>query len=240
MTEGGTVEYTIPECLASGFYLVRHEIIALHQEAEFYPGCHQLEVTGSGSTVPSSGLVGFPGAYSASDPGIDYSPYQSKPGALILLRACAVADFDADSVEYIIPGPALFTCSGSGGSEPAPPAATPTSITVPTSSVIVDPVSSSPVALPTDVPAPIDEEDEDDEETDGEDQEDEELEDCPAEDDEDDDEQDEDCPAEDDTEDDDDDEDEDEDEDEGLQEEDDDEPTVPTKRQSLHERRLRF
>lgn len=74
--------YTIPECLAPGFYLVRHEIIALHAAfaypgAQFYPGCHQLEVTGSGTTEPSD-LVGFPGAYSPTDAGITYDAYKGR------------------------------------------------------------------------------------------------------------------------------------------------------------------
>lgn len=30
MTDGGSVTYTVPECIESGAYLVRHEIIALH------------------------------------------------------------------------------------------------------------------------------------------------------------------------------------------------------------------
>lgn len=30
MTAGGYVTYTVPECIESGAYLVRHEIIALH------------------------------------------------------------------------------------------------------------------------------------------------------------------------------------------------------------------
>ncbi|OBR14774.1 Cellulose-growth-specific protein [Colletotrichum higginsianum IMI 349063] len=104
------VKYTIPECIAPGQYLVRHEIIALHAAyaypgAQFYPGCHQLEVTGSGSTSPSD-LVAFPGAYKPADAGITYDPYKAS--------------------EYTIPGPALFSCSGSGsgsGSAPAPSAA---------------------------------------------------------------------------------------------------------------------
>ncbi|GKT52694.1 cellulose-growth-specific protein [Colletotrichum tofieldiae] len=67
------VKYTIPECIAPGQYLVRHEIIALHAAyaypgAQFYPGCHQIEVTGSGSTSPSD-LVAFPGAYKGTDAG---------------------------------------------------------------------------------------------------------------------------------------------------------------------------
>ncbi|VBB86024.1 Putative Glycoside Hydrolase Family 61 [Podospora comata] len=90
--------YTIPECLKPGFYLVRHEIIALHSAwaakgAQFYPSCHQLEVSGSGSVVPSASnaeLVGFPGAYDAEDPSILFQVWA--PGA------------------YNIPGPAVFEC----------------------------------------------------------------------------------------------------------------------------------
>ena len=42
--------------------------IALHgafepNGAQFYPSCIQIEVTGSGSALPTSGLVSFPGAY---------------------------------------------------------------------------------------------------------------------------------------------------------------------------------
>lgn len=75
--------YTIPSCLKSGYYLVRHEIIALHSAysypgAQFYPGCHQLQVTGSGSTVPSANLVAFPGAYKATDPGVTYDMYKGE------------------------------------------------------------------------------------------------------------------------------------------------------------------
>jgi len=89
------VDYTIPKCLAPGYYLVRHEILALHSAyaypgAQFYPSCHQLQVTGSGSTVPSANLVAFPGAYKGSDPGITYDAYKA--------------------TEYTIPGPAVFTC----------------------------------------------------------------------------------------------------------------------------------
>lgn len=76
------IEYTIPECIEPGFYLVRHEIIALHSAykypgAQFYPGCHQLEVSGSGTTTPSN-LVAFPGAYEPDHPGITYDAYAGK------------------------------------------------------------------------------------------------------------------------------------------------------------------
>jgi len=91
---GGSVTYTIPKCIASGYYLVRHEIIALHAAyqypgAQFYPGCHQLKVSGGGSTKPA-GLVSFPGAYKGSDAGITYDAYKAQA--------------------YTIPGPKKFTC----------------------------------------------------------------------------------------------------------------------------------
>lgn len=84
--------YTIPECLASGYYLVRHEIIAVfvantYPGVQIYPGCHQLEVTSSGSTTVSD-LVSFPGAYSSTDPGIVWDSSESTypiPGPVRLL-----------------------------------------------------------------------------------------------------------------------------------------------------------
>ena len=80
MKAGNLVKYTIPSCIAPGYYLVRHEIIALHSAyaypgAQFYPGCHQLKVTGSGTKNPA-GLVAFPGAYKGSDAGITYDAYK--------------------------------------------------------------------------------------------------------------------------------------------------------------------
>ncbi|KAJ9138247.1 Family 61 glycosyl hydrolase [Coniochaeta hoffmannii] len=87
-------QYTIPACLKKGYYLVRHEIIALHASytypgAQFYPGCHQLNVTGGGSTAPT-GLVSLPGAYKGTDPGITYDAYKAQT--------------------YTIPGPKVFSC----------------------------------------------------------------------------------------------------------------------------------
>jgi hypothetical protein len=80
MKAGGSVKYTVPKCIASGYYLVRHEIIALHSAytypgAQFYPGCHQLKVTGGGSAKPAA-LVAFPGAYKATDAGITVDAYK--------------------------------------------------------------------------------------------------------------------------------------------------------------------
>ena len=65
----------VPKDLQPGRYMIRHEIIMLElAPVQFYPNCAHLEVTGSGSLVPSDEyLVQFPGAYQLSDPGIAIS-----------------------------------------------------------------------------------------------------------------------------------------------------------------------
>lgn len=94
----------IPDSIASGNYVARHEIIALHSAnnvggAQNYPQCINLEVKSSGSDVPE-GVVGTE-LYTAQDKGIYVNIYY--PG------------FQAD--EYDMPGPALYT--GGSGSAPA-------------------------------------------------------------------------------------------------------------------------
>lgn len=100
----GKWSVTIPESLAPGQYVLRHEIIALHSAgsangAQNYPQCFNLEVTGSGSANPE-GVLGT-ALYTPEDAGIlvgIYSPL-------------------GDS--YEIPGPALWDGASSGSSGPA-------------------------------------------------------------------------------------------------------------------------
>jgi hypothetical protein len=77
------VTVPIPKSLPSGEYLFRVEHIALHSAgstggAQFYISCAQIKVTGGGSGSPT-GLVAFPGAYKASDPGILINIYYPVP-----------------------------------------------------------------------------------------------------------------------------------------------------------------
>ena len=74
---GQSYTLTLPDDIAPGDYLIRHEIIALQIAlsvggAEFYPSCTQVRVGGNGNGTPSP-TVHFPGAYSDTDPGI-YTP----------------------------------------------------------------------------------------------------------------------------------------------------------------------
>jgi len=83
IADGNQWTVTIPESLAPGNYVLRHEIIALHsagQEngAQAYPQCVNIEVTGSGSTDPcadGADCVGGTSLYTASDAGIKYDIY---------------------------------------------------------------------------------------------------------------------------------------------------------------------
>lgn len=109
IANGGKHELTVPEGLAAGKYLIRQEIIALHESdtafseneargAQFYPSCVQVEVTGSGSAVPDQGFD-FNADYSYEDPGI-------------------VFDLYGDVTDYEIPGPEVWS-GASGGDSPA-------------------------------------------------------------------------------------------------------------------------
>lgn len=102
---------TVPASLAPGEYLIRHELLALHQanNPQFYPECAQLIVTGSGTAAPpSSALVAFPGAYKGTEPGIAFN-----------------IDSDAakKATTYPIPGPPVWDGTGNAppsGSDPEP------------------------------------------------------------------------------------------------------------------------
>ncbi|KAL2259697.1 hypothetical protein VTK26DRAFT_6535 [Humicola hyalothermophila] len=89
----GRMDVRIPADIAPGDYLLRAEAIALHTAgsaggAQFYMTCYQLTVTGSGTAEPAT--VNFPGAYSASDPGI-------------LVNIHAAMD------SYVVPGPSVYS-----------------------------------------------------------------------------------------------------------------------------------
>jgi hypothetical protein len=66
IADGNKWTSTIPAGLASGQYLVRYEIVALHStgQPQYYPGCVQVNVKNGGADKPSaSELTSFPGMY---------------------------------------------------------------------------------------------------------------------------------------------------------------------------------
>jgi cellulase len=101
----GLIEIDLPQ-LEAGDYLIRPEMIGLHEasaqgKAQFYNGCGQIKVTGSGSaSLPATG-VDMTKAYKATDPGVLFNMYSG-------------------ATEYTIPGPAVWD-GASSGSAPATP-----------------------------------------------------------------------------------------------------------------------
>lgn len=66
----------IPEKVAPGNYLMRHELLALHQTntPQFYPECVQLIVKGTGTAkAPANCLYNIPGYATMKDPGVTVS-----------------------------------------------------------------------------------------------------------------------------------------------------------------------
>ena len=88
----------IPDSIAPGNYVLRHEIIALHSGnedngAQAYPQCLNLLITGSGSDKPQ-GVKGT-ALYSRSDKGILYDLYNKQttypiPGPKLISGASAI------------------------------------------------------------------------------------------------------------------------------------------------------
>lgn len=75
--------FTLPTDLAAGEYLMRAEHIALHGAstkggAQFYLGCAQLKVEGSGTGTPTD-TVSIPGVYDGTEPGILLNIYYPAP-----------------------------------------------------------------------------------------------------------------------------------------------------------------
>lgn len=101
ISNNGWVRFNIPSCVASGQYLLRAEILALHSAgspggAQFYSSCAQLSISGSGNLSPST--VSFPGAYSSNDASIVISIYGSS------------GQPDNNGRSYTVPGPAPVRC----------------------------------------------------------------------------------------------------------------------------------
>jgi hypothetical protein len=89
------VSVPLPKSLPSGEYLMRVEHIALHSAsavggAQFYISCAQIKVENGGNGTPGP-KVAFPGAYKATDPGIQLNIYYPVP------------------TSYVPPGPAVWS-----------------------------------------------------------------------------------------------------------------------------------
>ncbi|KAM5341535.1 hypothetical protein ACJ41O_014566 [Fusarium nematophilum] len=140
ITNGNGWLVQIPESVKPGFYVLRHEIIALHsggQEngAQNYPQCFNLEITGSGTEQPE-GTLGTE-LYKADDEGILFNIYTQLstypiPGPTVIAGAGAVEQSSsavASSVDPITDGAAATGGSGSDSGASAAPTEAPAATT---------------------------------------------------------------------------------------------------------------
>ncbi|KAK1499342.1 glycosyl hydrolase family 61 [Colletotrichum cuscutae] len=95
ISNNATWAVQIPPKIQPGYYVLRHEIIALHfarypgQGAQHYPQCINIEVTGGGSDEPAG--TSAADLYQAAEDGLIYDISQSPTGT------------------YKIPGPTMYT-----------------------------------------------------------------------------------------------------------------------------------
>lgn len=149
--------FALPEDLAPGNYLMRAEHIALHAAgsaggAQFYMGCAQLKVEGSGTGTPTD-VVSFPGAYDGTEPGILINLYYpaptsyTAPGPAVWPKNCEdhTANFEGQTSDGDCTGSdASDSGSGSGSASESPVAAT--SAAAAASSTVAVVATSTPAA----------------------------------------------------------------------------------------------
>jgi AA9 family protein len=139
----------VPETLAAGNYVLRHEIIAHHASgqangAQNYPQCINIQVTGGGSDLPSGTVA--TSLYKADDEGILFDIYSA--GSTYPMPGPAAPEIASVAVQRRVTADSEGTPVTGGGSAPAP---APPSTTAPTT----PPAASSPVAAPPSSTAPV-------------------------------------------------------------------------------------
>lgn len=96
--QGHKWNVTIPACIPSGQYLVRHEIVQMDKcktkgQCHQFINCIQVNVTGGGKvTPPSSAKIAIPGDIKFEDPGIWWDVYKQ------------------NRTSYLGPGPRAWKC----------------------------------------------------------------------------------------------------------------------------------
>ncbi|KAB8070599.1 glycosyl hydrolase family 61-domain-containing protein [Aspergillus leporis] len=116
----------IPKSIAPGYYVLRHELIALHAAgteggAQNYPSCFNLKVVGDGTDKPA-GVVGTE-LYTPTGDGIVFNIYQSVSS-------------------YPVPGPTLYTGAATSVAQ------TTSAITSTGTASVVDGASTIAVSVP--------------------------------------------------------------------------------------------
>lgn len=108
----GLLTVELPSGLPAGYYLVRPEVVALHQavslhDPQYYVGCAQIYIQDGPSgplDIPSEYAVSIPGYIDGSEPGLKWNLYDSSQNP---------------SGGYPIPGPKVWSPAGSSSATAA-------------------------------------------------------------------------------------------------------------------------
>ncbi|KAF4982771.1 hypothetical protein FZEAL_1672 [Fusarium zealandicum] len=145
---------TVPENVKPGFYVLRHEIIALHsggQEngAQNYPQCFNLEVTGSGTEQPE-GTLGTE-LYKSDDEGILFNIYGQIseypiPGPKLMAGASPVKQAASAVASTATPTTGSAKATGGAAAPSKAPAAAPSAPATTEAPAAEAPVAEAPAA----------------------------------------------------------------------------------------------
>ena len=100
----GLLSVKLPHGLPAGYYLVRPEVLALHNavngDPQFYVGCGQIYLEGPAKalSLPSESTVNIPGYVDGDTPGVKFNIY------------------DKPLPEYSVPGPRVYEPPADSGS----------------------------------------------------------------------------------------------------------------------------
>lgn len=157
-----TLTFDLPKDLLNGEYLLRIEHIGLHGahdgQAEFYPACAQIKVTGGSETGDLGPGILLPGGYKRTDPSFNFSiwngykPYPF-PGGPMYKGIQGGSGNDTSAAPA--PAPTSTSAAGAGGVTSVP---TPTTLQTATTSASMSPSTTASVqpgngGLPTALPS---------------------------------------------------------------------------------------
>lgn len=154
------IEFTVPDTIPDGEYLVRVEHIPLHGAqgtstgAEYYYSCAQLKVEGSTvSAMPGFDMIKIPGGVQPDDPAVEFNiwtnvkEYPYTVGPELIPGGTTWGSADGSSKEVVVKGGSAPAASGSSSSTGSSSSDNnTTTIAQPTSndnSVTVEPVDPS-------------------------------------------------------------------------------------------------
>ncbi|KAK7754771.1 hypothetical protein SLS62_003331 [Diatrype stigma] len=145
----------IPASIKPGNYVLRHELIALHEggtvgKTQMYPQCINLKITGSGTEAPE-GTLGT-ALYTETEAGINYNIYNDETKPTYPMPGPAMPSFGSgsgSSGDATATAPAPTTAASSTGAAAEPTTSASSAVAPTSSAVATSEATTAPSAAPT-------------------------------------------------------------------------------------------